>query len=92
MHLIIDCAGNVTGIYGEEIDLSALGSISIKRASLVKPDGTGKWWADLAPVNGPLQGPFDRRSQALAAEVTWLEEHLFAMGSDHEGSESPITQ
>lgn len=78
MHLIVDPAGIVTGIYGEEIDLNALGSISIRRASFVEPDDDGKWWADLAPVHGPRQGPFDRRSQAIVAERVWLEEHWLA--------------
>ena len=31
------------------------------------------WLADLSPVNGPVLGPFDRRSEALAAELAWLE-------------------
>ena len=32
--------------------------------------------ADLALVCGPRLGPFDRRSQALAAEQAWLESEL----------------
>lgn len=32
--------------------------------------------ADLSPVGGPLLGPYQRRSEALAAEVQWLAEHL----------------
>ena len=30
---------------------------------------------DLRPVDGPVLGPFDRRSEALEAEVAWLEAH-----------------
>lgn len=31
-----------------------------------------KWWADMAPVGGPVLGPFDGRQQALDEEVAWL--------------------
>jgi hypothetical protein len=75
MHLVIDCRGTVRGIYAEAIDLSQLGDMAIRRASHVEPDAAGRWWADLTPVGGPTLGPFDRRSEALAAEMTWLEEH-----------------
>ncbi len=66
-------AGVVRCIYGEAIDLNALGSPAIARASHVEPDEEGRWWADMSPVGGPLLGPFERRSEALAAEVGWLE-------------------
>ena len=59
----------------EELDLAALGSLTIQRASHVEPDATGLWWADLTPVQGPCLGPFARRSEALIAEVQWLEAH-----------------
>ena len=75
MHLIINPAGNLRGIYGEEIDLHVLGSVEIRRASHVEPDAAGQWWADLSPVNGPRQGPFLHRSQAVAAELQWLHDH-----------------
>jgi hypothetical protein len=73
MNLIIGMDGLVRGIYGEEIDLAALGQPRITRASHVEPDDQGRWLADLSPVGGPVLGPFDRRSDALAAEVAWLE-------------------
>ena len=47
----------------------------IARASHVEPDPDGRWQADLRPVGGPVLGPFDRRSEALAAELAWLEAH-----------------
>jgi hypothetical protein len=75
MNLIIGRNGSVRGIYGEEIALDALGPLKIDRASHVEPDQHGRWSADLSPVGGPVLGPFDRRSEALAAEVEWLEEH-----------------
>ena len=34
---------------------------------------TGMWYADLAPVRGPVLGPFPQRSDALQAEVAWLD-------------------
>jgi hypothetical protein len=75
MQLVIERDGRVRGIYGEEIDFAALGQARISRASHVEPDSQGRWIADLAPVGGPVLGPFDRRSEALEAEVAWLEEN-----------------
>jgi hypothetical protein len=75
MHLVVDPEGRVRSLYSEAIDLAALGSLAITRASSVEPDGDGRWHADLRAVNGPVLGPFERRSEALAAEVAWLEEH-----------------
>src|SRR5690606_20901883 len=75
MTLIFESDGRVRGIYGEEIALDALGRPRISRASHVEPDNQGRWLADLSPVGGPVLGPFDRRSEALEAEVAWLEEH-----------------
>jgi hypothetical protein len=76
MHLLISSSGNVRCIYGEAISLQELGTVSIHRASHVEPDASGNWLADLSPVAGPVLGPFSRRSEALAAEVAWLEQHL----------------
>ena len=50
-----------------------LGALRITRASTVEPDETGRWTADLRACGGPVLGPFALRSQALAAEVAWLE-------------------
>jgi len=73
--MVIDPAGSVHCLYGEQLDLSSLGELSIRRASFVEPDRNG-WYADLSPVGGPTLGPFHLRSQALQAEVLWLEQHL----------------
>lgn len=75
MNLIIDKNGLVRGIYGEEIALDALGPPRISRASHVEPDESGRWLADLSPVGGPILGPFGKRTDALKAEVAWLEEN-----------------
>jgi hypothetical protein len=73
MLLVIDPHGTVRCLYGEAIDLTCLGALSIRRASHVEPDAEGFWWAELAPVDGPRLGPFALRSQALDAERNWLE-------------------
>jgi hypothetical protein len=78
MHLLVEPGGEVTCVYGEAIDLAALGTLMVRRASHVEPDVAGRWWADLAPVSGPKLGPFRLRSEALAAELRWLEARVDA--------------
>jgi hypothetical protein len=73
MDLLISRDGTIRAVYAEEIDLGAIGRPVITRASRVEPDSTGRWFADLTPVSGPVLGPFDRRSEALEAELAWLE-------------------
>ncbi len=75
MRPVIDGRGQVRCLYDERVDLTVLGQLSITRASHVEPDAEGRWWADLKPVGGPRLGPFAQRSQALAAEHAWLEQH-----------------
>jgi hypothetical protein len=75
MELVIDAQGGIRCVYTEELDLEVLGPLIIRRASHVEPDAEGRWWAELAPVNGPKLGPFHRRSLALDAERQWLETH-----------------
>lgn len=73
MQIVVQSDGTLRTLYGEAIDLATLGRIIIRRASHVEPDEQGKWWADLAPAGGPRLGPFDWRSEALAAERVWIE-------------------
>ena len=75
MQLIIDSCGNTRCIYNEAIPLQQLGRIKIRRGSHVEPVSSGKWIADMKPVDGPVLGPFNVRSQALVAERRWLEKH-----------------
>ena len=75
MKLLVRPDGTARAIYDELIDLAVLGRVTITRASHVEPDEQGRWRADLSPVNGPVLGPFDHRSQALQAEHDWLESH-----------------
>lgn len=75
MKLIIAPNGSARYIYNETIDLRRLGKLTIARGSHVEPNDDGSWHADLKPVNGPILGPFRQRSDALAAELRWLEAH-----------------
>ena len=72
--LVIQPNGDVRMIYSELIDSASLGRTKIVRGSHVEPSDHG-WWADLSPVDGPTLGPFDKRSDALAAEICWLRDH-----------------
>ena len=75
MQLVIQRGGVVRCVYDEAIELAALGRFSVERASHVEPDADGQWLADLSPVGGPVLGPYERRSEALAAEADWLGRH-----------------
>lgn len=77
MKIKIDSDGTITHIYDERVDLSGIGTASIKRASHVEAMDYNEWTADMRPSNGgPVLGPFKKRSEALAAEVKWLEENV----------------
>jgi hypothetical protein len=78
MQIVIGTAGSVRCLYGEAIDLAALGPLAIRRGSHVEPTADGRWLCDLSPVAGPVLGPFGCRSEALAAEVAWLKTHWLA--------------
>ncbi len=75
MQMIIEPDGSIRCVYDESISLHRLGHVQIQRGSHVEPDAAGRWHADLSPVGGPTLGPFVHRSEALAAERQWLEEH-----------------
>ena len=81
MELVIAPGGTVQCIYAEAIDLTSLGAVEIRRASVVEPDAAGMWWADMAPVGGPKCGPFAKRSEALAAEIEWLRRHSLGIST-----------
>ena len=75
MQLLIENNGDIRCVYGEEVDLSLIGELSISRGSHVEPTQHGCWIADLSPVEGPCLGPFSKRSDALDSEIDWLERH-----------------
>ena len=82
MTLVVNARGEVRAVYAELIDLAVLGHPTINRASRVEPDVDGCWYADLRPVSGPVLGPYSLRSDALAAEVDWLESHWLTRPAD----------
>jgi hypothetical protein len=75
VELLVESRGTVRCVYGEDIDLSQLGRLSIQHGVHVEPTADGQWTADLSPVYGPLLGPYFNRTEALAAEVAWLQTH-----------------
>jgi len=75
MEIIIKPGGQLCCLYDEAIDLYVFGPLEIRRGSHVEPDESGRWRADLSPVQGPILGPFEHRSDALVAEREWIEDH-----------------
>lgn len=78
--LIIRADGHIDAIHNDALsDLYNQGKASVKRASNVEPVDGGEqvnWVADMALVGGPRLGPYRLRSEALAAEVEWLKQHM----------------
>ena len=78
MNVNISPDGTIRFIYADDLQpMLELGQPTVRRASHVEPTEDGRWTADLAPVNGPVLGPFALRSQALEAETLWLRAHGF---------------
>lgn len=75
MELFVRPDGSVQGLYDETFELGQLGMLSVARASVVEPATIGGWMVDLAPVAGPVLGPFVRRSEALETERRWITDH-----------------
>ena len=73
MELLITPAGLTRCVYGEELDLTQLGSVIIRRGSHVEPTDDGHWMVDLSPVGGRGREAFySTCSQATAEQVlTW---------------------
>ncbi len=84
MEIVIKPFGVFIGIYTDTFDYGAFGRPQIRRASHVEPDESGHWTADLSPVNGPVLGPFDKRSEAIDAELEYLNLMLSEIESDDE--------
>ncbi len=81
--ITIDTDGTITAIYDDRLKgLANHGTAETKRASHVEPGDpakgqeNSKWYADMAPSNGPVLGPFDSREEALGEEVVWLNTHV----------------
>ena len=74
--LLVSSSGQVRMVYDERLDAGSLGELRITRASHVEPAASGGWTSDLRPVEGPVLGPFPRRSLALAAEIEWIDANV----------------
>jgi hypothetical protein len=79
----ISPAGQITMIHDDGMrELLKQGQASLRRASHVEPGDPAlgqdplQWYADMAPVQGPVLGPFATRTEALASEVDWLNHNL----------------
>ncbi len=72
IELVIAVDGVTWCIEDEALDLRERGTLQITRASHVKPDAEGNWWADMGPSVRPMLGPYGSRSEALEAEREWL--------------------
>ena len=77
----IEKDGTVRSLYNEAYDFTAHGDIAIRRVSRVEPRADGKWEADMSLLGstheGVILGPFDKRSQALQAEVDYIQQRQF---------------
>jgi hypothetical protein len=80
MEIIITATGRGRCVYGEAIDLTALGKLAIRRGSHVESTPNSQWTADMSPVNGPVLGPFSLWSEAIAAERQWLADNWLHSG------------
>ncbi len=72
MEIVIKPTGVFIGIYSDQFDYGVFGRPQIRRVSHVEPDESGQWTADLSPVDGPRLGPFDKRNDAINAELEFL--------------------
>jgi len=76
MRILIDPSGGIRAIYSDDLaELLAEGRSTVRRASHVEPASGGGWTADMGPVDGPILGPYQTRTEALKAETDWLMEH-----------------
>jgi len=73
---VIKPTGVFIGIYNDSFDYCNFGKPEIRRDSHVEPDEYGRWFADISPVDGPTLGPFDKRSEAIDAELEMLNSML----------------
>lgn len=92
--LVVDVDGTIRAIYSDEIPLreiaAEIGTLSIRRASMVEPTEDGRWCADMALSGGPVLGPFDTRGEALTREVEWIRTHVLGTIDCAAGSGSPL--
>lgn len=75
MIIRFDVEGKAKTVYNEMLELETLGNVSHVRASHVEPDGAG-WSADMSPIGGPVLTGFSKRSEALKAEIEYIEKQI----------------
>ena len=76
MQIVIKSSGVFISLDDDAFDYGSFGRPQIRRASHVEPDASGRWFADLSPVDGPTLGPFSTRTEALDAEIECLNQLL----------------
>lgn len=72
MEIVIKPNGIFISIYSDSFNYGEFGKPQIRRASHVEPTEDGRWTADLSPVAGPVLGPFEKRNEAIDAELEFL--------------------
>ena len=73
----VNTEGEITFIYRDDLrGLLREGEASIRRVSNVEPDENGDWIASMS--DGTTIGPFTLRTDALNAEVAYLEKKMFS--------------
>jgi len=69
--------GTIHVIYSDDLlPLLKQGKADIRRASSVEPTSDGRWQADMSPVGGPVLPSRETRAEALAAEISWLNDNI----------------
>lgn len=79
MKIKINPDGTINILYTEDICMEELGKVdSIKRLFHVEPTQDNKWIAaaNTGTSECVILGPFDKRSEALDAEVAWIEDNV----------------
>jgi len=80
--VVVEEDGTLVSVYSDALRFE--GRAVIRRASHVEPTTEGAWCADLAPVGGPVLGPFATRAAALAAEHSHLTTRLLRGDTFHD--------
>lgn len=81
MKIKINTNGTLNLVYTEDICVEELGKIdSIKRLFHVEPTQDNKWTAkvNIGTSECVVLGPYDKRSEALEAEVAWIEDNVLS--------------
>ena len=64
-------SGVARTLWSDEIDLRALGTLDVTRASNVEFDNASQAWCIYLPTGELVAGGFETRDAALATERTW---------------------